>query len=63
MRTWEEFIRNDRMIRDPQIEWEGTDITCPECSCRIYVNNMIVLTSNPPKRKYKCFNCEWVGTH
>lgn len=42
-------------------EWIETNVECPECKEHIYMNTREVLTSNPPKRKYKCERCGWTG--
>lgn len=37
-----------------------TDIQCPECLRRIYLDNTIILTSYPAKYRYWC-SCGWEG--
>lgn len=57
--TWEDFVNNS----PPNFENPGqvlTDIPCPKCGKNIYLNNLIVLSSIPPKYSYWC-TCGWAG--
>ena len=60
---WDEFVR---LRKDSafyiQNKLSVTDIKCPICGEYIFVNNNIILTSNPPQRKYICKKCSWEGT-
>lgn len=40
-------------------EWSDTPYECPEEGCDgiMEVNNFVVLTSDPPKRVYRCKRC------
>ena len=59
---WEEYKKTKTADKVFLPEWAETDIECPECNERIYVNTREVLTSYPPKSKYKCVCCGWTGT-
>lgn len=58
--TWEEFKNKQAMPNTPY-GFEKTDIECPVCGELIYKDVQHVLTSYPPQRMYRCFNCEWLG--
>ena len=58
---WKEFKGIDRLYIGME-KYSKTDIKCPECGEDIYIDNTIVLTSNPPKHRYICRNCKWEGT-
>ena len=56
--TWSEFLdKNASSGYNGQIQ---TDIECPECGRKIYLDIMIVLPSYPGKYKYWC-PCGWTG--
>lgn len=57
---WEDFKNGQR--EHLSAEWSITDIECPKCGRKLHRYEMAVLTSLPPKRKYKCFTCDWEGT-
>lgn len=57
--TWEEFL--DVKVEEDFTGQVHTDIECPKCGRKIYLNNMIVLTSYPVKYAYWC-SCGWEGT-
>lgn len=57
---WEDFIDNvDRTLEIQGLQ--RTDIECPECGHFLYKRTDIVLSSYPPKYKYECPECGWVG--
>ena len=60
---WDEFVR---LRKDSgfyvQDKLSITDIKCPICGEYIFVNNNIILASNPPQRRYICKKCGWKGT-
>lgn len=57
---WEEYenLKEDMSYYPTHIR---TDIECPECGTYIYKDVSIVYTSNPPKYKFICPNCDWSG--
>lgn len=40
-----------------QREWSEPKYKCPECGGGMCRNEMVVLTSNPPKYEYRCNKC------
>ena len=56
--TWEEFCK-DKSTIPPNLQ--RTDIDCPECGEKIYVDTSVVLACYPPKLRYECQNCGWGG--
>ncbi len=37
-------------------------LKCPDCNHEMYDSNpMVILTSYPPKKDVKCFNCGYQG--
>ena len=59
---WGEFVdqrRNSFYIQD---KLSITDIKCPVCKQYIFVDNSMILASNPPQRRYICKKCGWKGT-
>lgn len=58
---WDEFIRQrDSFYIQDQLSI--TDIKCPMCGQYIFVDNSVILASNPPQRRYICKKCGWKGT-
>lgn len=57
---WEDFVKKPvfRRIEDLVM----TNIECPECGEYIFQRTNVVLTSDPPKRQYKCMKCGWIGS-
>lgn len=56
--TMEEYF--DYISRDTPtyIEWSEALFKCPFCKVgKVKRNETTVLTSNPPKSMYQCFNC------
>ena len=53
--TWEEFIDGtyDRLTR-----YVETDIICPKCGRKIYLDRQTVFLTNPPQYRYAC-KCGW----
>ncbi len=58
---WKEFTGTKQRYVGFE-KYSITDIKCPDCGEYIYIDNSIVLTSNPPQHKYLCKNCGWEGT-
>ena len=57
--SWERFLKAPSIF---QVEHEvEMGVKCPKCGELIYRDNSIICTSNPPKIRYFCKNCEWVG--
>ena len=57
---WEDFIKiNKNEILTAT--YERTDIECPKCGVYVYKDITKIYTSNPPKHKYYCPNCNWSG--
>ena len=56
--TWDEF-EPETPVEIPK--YSETNITCPKCGAMLRSNNMMVLASNPPKHRYECPVCEWIG--
>ncbi len=54
---WEDFTSSYTATT----EWASTSIECPECGEYIKRNTMMVYTTYPPKFKFKCFKCGWLG--
>lgn len=56
--TWDEFLNKPVQDRwHTQIE---TDIECPKCGRKIYLDDTIEMTSYPGRYKYWC-SCGWTG--
>lgn len=57
--SWERFLKAPSIF---QVENEvKMGVKCPECGEFIYRDNTVICTSNPPKSKYFCKKCRWVG--
>lgn len=57
---WEELERST--TRSIQIQQNiKTDIDCPECGEKVYLDNSVVLATYPVKYSYWC-SCGWSGT-
>ena len=61
MIEWKDFIKENKI--DQNDSESIINIKCPKCGSPLYINNMKILTSYPPKREYKCHNCEFIGYH
>ena len=57
--SWEEYKR-ERAILSEECETK-VNVKCPECGELLYRDNTLIYTSNPPKSKYFCKKCRWVG--
>lgn len=55
--TWEEFKQQKSLEYATNLKI--TDIECPECGNKIYVNTAMVLTTYPPQQRYECLDCGW----
>lgn len=65
LKTLEEFNSSrysswDRIIAEEN-EPKPNGIACPNCGEELYDRDSSILTSNPPKKKIICFNCDYVG--
>lgn len=58
---WVDFVNQKNSLNIIQDKLRVTDIKCPKCGQYIFVDNGIILTTNPPKRKYICKKCNWIG--
>lgn len=57
---WEEFSRYNPMPSNEDDRSKiKTTIVCPECGKQVYLDNTVVLASNPPSYRYYC-ECGWV---
>lgn len=56
---WEQLL--DEPIANDYSDQIQTDIECPECGRKIYLDTTIVLTSYPCQYRYWC-TCGWSGT-
>ena len=56
---WEQLL--DEQMANNYNDQIQTDIECPECGRKIYLDNTIILTTYPCKYKYWC-SCGWTGT-
>lgn len=56
---WNEFLNGatTSITADGQVL---TDIECPKCGRKVYLDTTIILTSYPVKYKYWC-RCGWSG--
>ena len=60
--TWEDFQKGLNNLNKIEDKYSITNIECPKCGKFIYKNNMMVLTSYPPKTLYECLECGWKGS-
>ena len=56
---WEEYKPGSSMI--VRQKYESTDIECPICGRPLWRRTDIVLTTDPPKYKYECLSCGFIG--
>ena len=54
--TWEDFL--DNKVEEDFTGQVQTDIDCPKCGRKIYLDTRVVLTSYPAKYSYWC-SCGW----
>lgn len=57
--TWKEFKQQKYLEYTTNLKI--TDIECPKCGNKIYVDTTTVLTSYPPQQRYTCLGCGWTG--
>jgi len=57
--SWEEYKRECFIL--PIEDETKVNVKCPECGELIYQDNTVICASNPPKSKYFCKKCKWVG--
>lgn len=56
--TKEEYINSFKIDNlTLQSEWSELKFDYPECGGGMCKNNIVVLTSNPPKYEYRCNKC------
>ena len=55
--TWDEFVQDKK--EHSLKEWSLTNIQCPVCGKEIYKYTFVTHAFYPPKRRYKCFGCNW----
>lgn len=53
----EEYARIHQPVFYEQREWSEPKYKCPKCGGGMCRNEMVVLTSNPPKFEYRCNKC------
>lgn len=56
--NWNDFLDSEILYDSRQVL---TDIECPKCGRRIYLDDTVVLTTYPPQYRYWC-SCGWDGT-
>ncbi len=54
---WEEFNSDLAVAK----RYVLTDIQCPVCGERIYMDTGMVLTTFPEQYQYECVHCGWYG--
>lgn len=59
---WEDYKNRKVGEMIDSSEWDITNIECPECGKKIYMNIRYILTSYPPQHYFRCFKCDWHGT-
>lgn len=59
--TWEEFELQKSIEHSLPSRYKMTNIECPVCKALLFIDTMVVCTSNPPQNKYECVECNWVG--
>lgn len=55
---WNDFIVDNFTLNSNE---EQTIIECPKCNCTLVKLTNQVYTSYPPKYKYICKECGWIG--
>ena len=53
---WEDIDLDDNILGI-----EATDVECPICGEHLYRDTSVCYTSDPPKYKYFCIHCQFVG--
>lgn len=56
---WEDYKKGETYTMHPT--YAITDIECPKCGEKIYMDTSVVYTSNPPQHDFYCFRCGWKG--
>ena len=56
--TWEKFL--DANIANNYNMQVLTDIECPQCGRKVYLDSSLILTTYPSKYHYWC-SCGWEG--
>ncbi len=58
---WNDFMNGISNFNIENNNEELTNIRCPKCGEKVYKLNNQIYTSYPPKHKYICKKCGWVG--
>lgn len=56
---WEDYRKNVIYTMNPV--YTMTDIECPKCGEKIYMDTSVEYLSNPPLHDFYCFKCGWKG--
>lgn len=57
--SWDRFTKEQLYF--PEENETKMYVKCPECGELLYRDNTVICASNPPKSKYFCKKCKWVG--
>lgn len=55
---WHDWVKSENIY---YVNAEATQLACPKCGKRIYRKTDLILACYPPKHKYFCGSCDWVG--
>lgn len=56
---WEDYRKGADYTISPV--YAITDIECPKCGEKIYMDTSVEYLSNPPQHDFYCFKCGWKG--
>ena len=56
---WDEFEPEKIYFFDEQ--WAPINVSCPKCGNQIQRKEDEIITTRPPKRRYRCPVCGWQG--
>lgn len=56
---WEDYRKGADYTMNPV--YAITDIECPKCGEKIYMDTTLEYLSNPPQHDFYCFKCGWKG--
>ena len=56
---WEDYRKDVYYTMNPV--YAITDIECPKCGEKIYMDTSVEYLSNPPQHDFYCFKCGWKG--
>ena len=62
MKSLKEHEEEFQKQYNPSKQWMPTGIACPECGSELEYDTTILLLSNPPQRRVRCSNCNYVGS-